>query len=53
MSLAVSITEPPPTARKALGWYFLAKSIASRILELFQYVENTEQRVSLLLTSYP
>ncbi len=32
MSLAVSMTEPPPTARKAVGLWDLEKSIASLIL---------------------
>lgn len=32
MSLAVSMTDPPPTARKASGWYGLANAMASLIL---------------------
>ena len=32
MSFAVSMTDPPPTARKASAWYGFANSIASFIL---------------------
>lgn len=37
MSLAVSMTEPPPTARNASGWYGLAKAIASLILHMLTF----------------
>lgn len=43
MSFAVSMTDPPPRARKAVGLYSLAKSIASPILFLttLQYLNMT------------
>jgi len=36
---AVSMTDPPPTAKKASGWYGFAKEIASLILRSLDFAK--------------
>lgn len=44
MSFAVSMTEPPPTARNDVGWYAFAKSIASLMLVSTQHLCSVAHR---------